>query len=246
MIGIVFIIPFFYFFYKKKMNQSLIKKLLFIFFLGGLQGALGWFMVKSGLQDNPHVSHYRLAAHLFTAFLTYAFTLWVALDFTSRSSSLHLEKGVLIKILSRTILIFVLLQIIYGAFVAGLKAGLIYNTFPKMGNLWIPDGIWLNELGIKNFSENLITVQFIHRAIAWMLLILIAVLFFTARKFPLNNSLRFGINFLSFMLLIQFTLGDFTLLFSVPVFLGVLHQIGGFLFFTSAVFVNHRVKKNVE
>ncbi|MGI8892455.1 MAG: COX15/CtaA family protein, partial [Bacteroidia bacterium] len=136
-IGIVFLIPFIFFLVKKWLPKPLILKLTLIFFLGGLQGFIGWYMVQSGLIDNPSVSHFRLALHLVTAFLTFGFTLWVALDI--------IYPGVRINASALKVpLIFsalVLLQIIYGAFVAGLKAGFIYTTFPLMGDYLIPPGL---------------------------------------------------------------------------------------------------------
>lgn len=245
LIGIVFLIPFFYFLFKKSLSPSLIKNLIFIFLLGGLQGFLGWYMVQSGLIDIPQVSHYRLAIHLITAFLTYGFTFWVALDLIySKEKTTAKEQHYNLKKLSVTILLLVVLQIIYGAFVAGLHAGKIYNTFPKMGNDWIADAVTSMSPFWKNLSENMAGVQFIHRYIPLLLLFLIMVLWFIRKKNNLNSLQQKGITFLSISFVLQFLLGVFTLFFAAPIVLSVLHQIGAFILFSSAIFLMFQVKKN--
>ena len=132
LLGIFFIIPFAYFLIMKKLNPPLIKKLLFMFFWGGLQGLYGWYMVKSGLVDNPHVSHYRLAGHLVLAFGLMAYILWTALDINQErfTKGTSYNKKHLRPVL-HWIIVLIMLQIIYGAFTAGLKAGYGWNTFPK-------------------------------------------------------------------------------------------------------------------
>ena len=138
LLGLVFIIPFIYFLIKKKLNRKLIYQSLVLFTMGAMQGAIGWWMVKSGLVDNPDVSHYRLAIHLITAFLTCAFAFWVALPIIypgKREGNNKLLK------LTSWLFIVVILQIIYGAFVAGLDAGRVCNTWPKMCGEWIPESI---------------------------------------------------------------------------------------------------------
>ena len=242
-IGIVFIIPFFYFLFTKKLDNPLIKKLVFIFLLGGLQGFIGWYMVKSGLINNPHVSHYRLATHLITAFITYGFTFWIALDLTyaNQNSKFKIQNSKL-KLLTTIILLIVILQVIYGAFVAGLHAGKIYNTFPKMGNEWMPDAVNTMIPYWKNLTENLAGVQFLHRGIAWILTVLIFALWFVARKYPLTKPQRGAVNLLMMVLVFQFTLGILTLLYAVPITLAVLHQTGAFFLFSSAIFLNHQLR----
>jgi heme A synthase len=140
LIGVVFLLPFLYFLLRRRIEASLVPKLAVMFVLGGLQGLLGWYMVKSGLVDDPHVSQYRLAAHLGLAVLIYAFMLWTALgilrsdeDSGSRGSSSFSTYTLIL-----TIAVFVVMM--SGAFVAGLKAGFSYNTFPLMAGQWIPDG----------------------------------------------------------------------------------------------------------
>lgn len=135
-IGIIFLIPFIFFLATKKLSTPLIKKLLFVLALGAFQGFLGWFMVKSGLVNNPHVSHYRLAAHLITALFLFAylFNLALTIGWPSNTKIRIPYYSQLLKVL----LAFISVQILYGAFVAGLKAGLFYPTFPTMNGVWMP------------------------------------------------------------------------------------------------------------
>jgi cytochrome c oxidase assembly protein subunit 15 len=244
-IGIVFIIPFLYFLVKGKFREkALVRNLIILFLLGGFQGFLGWFMVKSGLQYNPHVSHYRLAAHLITAFMLYGFTFIFALDLMypstiNEGSVANIKK---IKVLTRVFFVVLIVQIIYGAFVAGLKAGRIYNTWPKMAGRWIPEGLdgfhplWLN------IFENLTAIQFIHRTIALVLVCLGGFIIFYSVK-PENKTLVKPAIYIGCALLLQFLLGIFTLLYSVPLTLAALHQTGALLLFTTVLFFMHRLNQ---
>ncbi len=245
-IGLVFIFPFILFVNKKWIDRKLLYKLLFIFFLGGLQGFLGWYMVASGLVNNPHVSHFRLAAHLFTAFLTFAYTFWVALDL------IHLkDKSITPKTIkqnkawriSTAILLVLTLQIIYGAFVAGLKAGHIYNTWPKMGDEWVAESVTFafEKDGIQSLFNNLATVQFVHRSIAIVLFLMVAYLWVksSANAWLLSKAQRSSINTALGVVAFQFLLGVFTLLFNVPIWLGVLHQAGAFVLLGAVVYQIH-------
>ncbi len=158
-IGIVFALPFIYFLAKGYVVRREWPKYLLMFVLGGLQGVLGWYMVKSGLIDNPHVSQYRLTAHLVAAILIYAYMFWVGLSLLHAKSAEqhHAWHG-------RTVLLTALiaLTIISGGFVAGLKAGEIYNTFPMMGSYWIPPGLLALEPVWRNLFDNMTTVQLPH------------------------------------------------------------------------------------
>ncbi len=230
-IGIIFLIPFLWFYFTKKLqDKNLIKHLLIIFLLGGLQGFIGWFMVKSGLVNRPSVSHFRLALHLSTALFLFAYILWSALPILKPLSKpqayfnkIHKSLKILITLVS--------LQIIYGAFTAGLKAGYIYPTYPKMGSDWLPD-IGLDSLkntGISALVENPILVQFIHRWLAIIVLFFFVRFYLKARKLNLNTSQTKCNNTLIGLIVLQITLGIFTLINAVPVSLGVLHQLGAVL-----------------
>jgi cytochrome c oxidase assembly protein subunit 15 len=244
-IGAVFLIPFIYFFLKKKFDGPLLKKMIVLLVLGGLQGVLGWFMVKSGLQKEPHVSHYRLAAHLISAFTVFGFTFWYALDLLypgREEESLATKK--LIRY-SRIMFGFIVLQIIYGAFVAGLKAGLFYNTFPLMGRSFMPETVTAYEPFWKNVLENPAGVQFIHRWIAVIVAVFVLFVWEHARTLQLTGLQQKTSNVMLTVVIVQFLLGVFTLLYSVPLLMGVLHQTGAFFLFASALLFMHSLRSRV-
>ena len=208
-IGLVFIFPFLYFLVTKQLTKKTIKKCLVLLVLGGFQGFLGWYMVKSGLVDMPDVSHYRLAAHLTTAFLTFAATLWVALDLLYPN-----KKTINIKF--RNLIIFsyfiLIIQIIYGAFVAGLKAGLLHNHWPLMNeSKFIHHTVYTLNPFYKNLIENPSGIQFIHRVLAYLVVISIVIIWFKARKLSLTNLQKKGIHALLILVGFQFLLGVFTI-----------------------------------
>ena len=243
LIGLVFIIPFIIFLFQKRIDRSLLKKLIIIFLLGAFQGFLGWYMVKSGLVQDPHVSHYRLAAHLIAALTLFCLILWTALGLIYKDNKEQkFIKYKKVRILSIIGTIVLGIQIIYGAFVAGLKAGLYYNTWPKMGNKWIPSEV-LNALpreGPVSLLDNITVVQFIHRYLAWIVAAIVMVLFLRVRKNIKNVELQRGSQFLLGMTILQILLGIFTLTYQVPVSLGVIHQFGSVLLLAGFIFVLHR------
>ena len=237
LLGVLFIIPFTWFLVRKKLNPPLIKKLLVMFLLGGLQGLYGWYMVQSGLIDNPHVSHYRLAVHLILAFGLIAYILWTTLDLNKErftpSSSFNREK---LRPVLNWILAIIILQIIYGAFTAGLKAGYGWNTFPKMAGQWVPGGLLPLIPWWKNLLEHNLTVQFIHRMLGWILSMLIPGFWRYTRGFKLTTQQDRSVTALLNIVIIQFLLGMFTLLWVVPVWLGILHQAGAFILLAGSVY----------
>lgn len=241
-IGLVFLVPFVYFLLKKRLSSETLKKCVVLLGMGGFQGFLGWFMVRSGLIDNPDVSHFRLSLHLTFAFITFAYTLWVALDLiypNKVKAILPLQK------LARIALVFLLVQIIYGGFVAGLNAGLIHNYWPMMS-----DGQFLHESVILEkdswflrLTEGKSGVQFVHRTLAYVVVGFILLLAFKSHKFDLNKNQKSGITALVIIVFIQFALGVFTLLYSVPLWLGLAHQIVAFFLLTAMTFTLHRLSK---
>ncbi len=242
-IGVVFLIPFFYFLIKKKFDKSLLNKMYVLLALGALQGVLGWFMVKSGLQKEPHVSHYRLAAHLISAFTVFGFTFWYALDLIYPKKIMENNRSKKLNRLSYFMFAVIVLQIMYGAFVAGLKAGLFYNTFPRMGNAMFPETLFSFEPFWKNFFENPAGVQFIHRYIAYLVVIVVVFVWESTRKMELTFLQRKTSNFMVSVVFVQFLLGIITLLYSVPVVMGVLHQTGAFVLFASALLFMHSLRR---
>jgi len=240
LIGIVFVVPFVYFLSKKKLTPEWVRKSVLLFVLGGLQGFIGWYMVKSGLTERTSVSHYRLAIHLITAFITFGVTLWFALQLmfqqmTDDKVQMSNNGFITPSLLSKWILSFVMLQIIYGAFVAGLHAGKIANTFPTMDGEWIPSGILSMPPLWINFFENVLTVQFIHRVLACVIVISVATLWIQSRKKFFPMYYKQAASFCLLAVIIQFLLGIFTLLYNVPITLAALHQIGGFFLFSSVI-----------
>tara|TARA_R110002072_G_scaffold1587_1_gene13281 strand:+ start:75992 stop:77005 length:1014 start_codon:yes stop_codon:yes gene_type:complete len=242
LIGLVFVIPFVYFLLKKQLTKPTIRKSLFLLFLGGFQGFLGWYMVKSGLVDRPDVSHYRLAMHLTTAFITFAYTFWVALDLWYPIKK-EVDKG--FRNLIRVGLTLLILQIIWGAFVAGLDAGWIHNHWPLMsdGKL-IHETVTIEQNPVwKNFVEGKSGVQFVHRYLAYIVVAIIGMIWWRSNKMTLSLPQKNGVNLLLLLVLVQFILGVFTLIYQVPVVLGVLHQVVAFFLLAAMTFTLHRFSR---
>ena len=241
-IGLVFIVPFVYFLIKKKLNSETIKKCVILLGMGAFQGFLGWFMVKSGLIDNPDVSHFRLSLHLTFAFITFAYTLWVALDIIYPIKN---EAILPIRKIARIALVFLIIQIIYGGFVAGLNAGLIHNHWPLMsdGQLLHESVILEKDSWLLRLTEGKSGVQFVHRTMAYVVVGLILFLYFKSKKFILSSQQKNGLNLLVIIVFLQFLLGVFTLLFSVPLWLGLTHQIMAFILLATMTYTLHRFSK---
>ena len=239
-IGIVFLVPFLLFAWNGYIRRDEWLKYGTMFVLGGLQGVLGWYMVKSGLVDNPHVSQYRLTAHLIAAFLIYAYMFWVALSllFPSASDKPHPWYG---KTVALTTLITI--TIISGGFVAGLKAGLGFNTFPMMNEYWVPPQIMALDPWWKNLFDNNVTVQFDHRILAITTFILIVLFWLQIPKSDLPARARKGVNALLHTGVLQVALGITTLLLVVPISLAAMHQGVAMLLFTVALFVCHALRR---
>ena len=240
-IGVVFLIPFIVFAIRGYIQKKEWPKYLLMFVLGGLQGLLGWYMVKSGLIDVPHVSQYRLTAHLVAAFLIYAYMFWVAMSLlfpAPVAAAKHPWYG-------RTLALAALasVTIISGGFVAGLKAGKIYNTFPMMGDYWLPPGLMALEPFWRNFFDNMTTVQFDHRWLAFITFVAIVVYWLHARKADLPTRARPAVNALLHTSVLQVALGIATLLLAVPVILGAAHQAVAMLLFTVALYLVHALRR---
>jgi cytochrome c oxidase assembly protein subunit 15 len=239
-IGIVFAVPFAFFLIKGYIPGKAWPKYLLMLVLGGLQGVLGWYMVKSGLVDNPHVSHYRLTAHLAAAFLIYAYMFWVAMSLLYPESGPNRHPWYR-KTLFLTCLISV--TIVSGGFVAGLRAGEIYNTFPMMGSSLVPPGLWALDPVWRNVFDNMATVQFDHRLLAIATFLVIVVYWMCLRTVELPRQVRPAANALLHTAILQVVLGIATLLFSVPTVLAAAHQAVAMLLFTIALFLVHGLRK---
>lgn len=242
LIGLVFIIPFLYFLITKQLSKPTIKKSIILLIMGSFQGFLGWYMVKSGLVDRPDVSHYRLAAHLTTAFLTFAYTFWVALDLIYPKKK-DISKS--FRNLVRVGLMVLLIQIVYGAFVAGLDAGWIHNHWPMMSEgKFMHETVYIEQTPIyKNFIEGKSGVQFVHRILAYVVVLMVIIIWRKSKQLILTKNQVIGIAVLLGMVFIQFLLGVLTIILQVPVWLGVAHQVGAFILLSAMVFTLHRFSK---
>lgn len=244
--GFIFFIPLVYFIIKQQIQKQLGLRLFGIFTLGGLQGVIGWYMVKSGLRDTPHVSQYWLAFHLGMAVLIYGLVLWSGLS-QVRSKKLEVFDGKVLTshfliLASYFLIIAIFIQIILGAFVAGTHAGLAYNTFPDMNGQFIPDGLLAMTPWYLNLFENTTTIQFNHRIFAYVISLLIIIFWAYSCKFSLTKTSRCAIALLPVMVIVQICLGVFTLITHVPVMLASLHQIFALVVFTLVIFITHELK----
>ena len=227
LIGIMFLFPFLYFLINKNFNSELFFKTSFLLFLICLQGLIGWWMVKSGLSEIPSVSQYRLSVHLSMAFIILGITFWTSLDlFEGKPQSISLFDFLP--------LFFICLTIIAGTFVSGMDAGLVYNTFPYMGEAIVP--IEYGSLGMIDPFENPVSAQFHHRLLAILTLVIIILY---SINYILKNPINPRITLLLVAILCQFIIGIFTLIYSVPIVLGVIHQFGGVLLFLSSLWLLH-------
>ncbi len=239
LIGMVFFFPFVYFLWRGFIAKDEWPKYTLMFFLGGMQGVLGWYMVKSGLVDVPEVSQYRLTAHLIAAFTIFAFMFWVALSrlYPAQSEERHPWFG---KTVALTTLITI--TIIAGGFVAGLKAGKIYNTFPMMGEYWLPPGMLALEPAWRNLFDNMATVQFDHRILALATFALIVIYWAKMRTRDVPARIKKAVNALLHTATLQIALGISTLLLVVPVFLAATHQAVAMLLFAIALYLCHGLR----
>jgi cytochrome c oxidase assembly protein subunit 15 len=243
LIGVAFAVPFAYFLMRGRISRRLAPPLALLFVLGGLQGALGWYMVESGLSERVEVSQYRLAAHLAAAALIYAAMLWVALDliWPEREAARDARQ----KRLRRGIglaLAFVALTLVAGAFVAGLRAGYIYNTFPLMGDRILPAEYGALAPWWRNWFENAAAAQFDHRLLAEITVGEVVGLWLFSLRLDLALRARAAVNGLFAIALLQLALGISTLLLVVPLPLAVAHQAGAMLLLTAAVMAFHALR----
>jgi len=245
-IGLVFLLPLLWFIWRKAIDHALAWRLGGIFVLGGLQGAMGWYMVKSGLVDDPRVSQFRLTAHLSLAFIIFAALFWTMLDLLkSRQQSMTSlsSAGAGLRRFAWIIFGLICYMVVTGGFVAGIRAGLAYNTFPLMNGHWVPPEIFMLDPWWKNFFYNMATVQFDHRLGAWALALLVPWFWLRARSQMLAPQTRLACHLLLVMLAVQITLGITTLLLKVPVLLGAAHQGGAVLLFAAGLACVHALRR---
>lgn len=250
LVGLAYILPTIYFWRKGYFNRSMKGRVLglcgFVFF----QGLLGWYMVKSGLEekpesyDIPRVSQYRLSAHLGSALLLYCASLWTGLTLMLPAHKMaETTRLMQLRRFAKGTGGLVFLTALSGAFVAGLDAGLVYNSFPKMGERWIPDDLLAFSPTLKNFFENPTTVQFDHRILAISSLTAITGLYMFSRRMVLPRRAKIAISVLAAMAYGQVALGISTLLLYVPTPLAATHQSGSVALLSLAIWVLAELRK---
>lgn len=242
LIGMFFLLPMLFFLFAGRIKKALRPKLVAMFVLGGLQGVMGWYMVKSGLADNPYVSQYRLTAHLLLAFLVYGYIFWTAMGLRYPDPCQQNKPFSLLRTLTLCVTAWIVLTIASGGFVAGLKAGFAYNTFPLMDGSFVPEHYWLLEPWYLNFFNAIASVQFDHRILAESTLVFVIALFVFSKKHALSGRAKKAFHALMGMAGLQVVLGITTLVMAVPVVLGVAHQAGAMILFSFALLVAHALR----
>ena len=232
-IGLFSVLPLIYLFFKFKNYRKNIKKYFIIFLLICFQGFIGWFMVKSGLIDNTDVSHYRLALHLSIAFIILSIIFWFILE---NLEILKFETK-LPQYLLVIFLFLIIIQIILGAFLAGLNGGLLYNTWPDMNGSFLPNDIVIKEIFLLESSSNPSVIQFYHRIISYLI---VFFLFFLNYLFFKNNFSYKQLIVLNFAIFFQVVIGIITLITGVKITYASLHQLGSILVLTSFLFIIYK------
>ena len=240
LIGVFFIVPWLFFLLRRKLDRRLAWKTLVAFFLGGAQGLLGWFMVKSGLVDNPEVSHYRLAAHLALALLVGQYLLWLFLDLQAPPAKRAPgQPGGTSAVPTWSFIVLLALQIIFGALMAGKRAGLVAATFPDMNGEWVPSSLFSIEPWWRDLVENPISIHFLHRLFGAAVVLSAAGLGWWVHRRARLRSERSLAWWLAGLTLLQFGLGALVVLGSVPLHTAIAHQACAFIMLSVAVTLAH-------
>ena len=242
LLGLLFFIPFIYIYFKNILSKKYNQNLFFLFLLILLQGAVGWYMVKSGLVENTTVSHYRLAIHLNLAFILFSAIFWYFLNIKFKKNKIFFDfqsNNVVAKIF-----IFLLfLQITFGAFTSGLDAGKIYQTWPLMNNYFFPDDLSFDNLIFSQIFNEASFVQFVHRKLAYIIFVyVLAMSFFIFYK--KEKNMYNSIYFLLLMIFIQIALGIFTLLSGAHIWIASLHQISTIFLLISSIYFYYKSLKS--
>ncbi|MGE5128564.1 MAG: COX15/CtaA family protein [Sphingomonadaceae bacterium] len=243
LIGVAFLVPLAWFALRRRLPPGLAPKLAAIFALGGAQGAMGWYMVQSGLVDDPRVSHFRLTAHLALALAIFAAMFWIALGLLRRRAVAYDARHAGLRRAGLALAVLVFVMALTGGLVAGIRAGFAYNTFPSMNGHVVPPEILMLEPWYRNFFYNMATVQFDHRLLAWTLALAVPLFWWRVRRHPATTrAMRVGADLLLAMLAVQVALGIATLLLRVPVPLAAAHQAGAVLLFAAALNAAHALR----
>jgi cytochrome c oxidase assembly protein subunit 15 len=225
-IGLVFLLPFLFFWIRGWFNRPMLRRALMLFLLGVMQGFMGWFMVMSGLVDRPSVSHFRLAAHFSLALIIFGYALWLARELRTSATPTYVaggERRLMMRWLTVTGVVLAV-QVVWGAFTAGLKAGKYYPTFPLMGGRLVPQEVLSGGSIAHGLITHPVSVQWAHRVIGTILALIIIALFIRVRRAVDDPTSRHLSLCLLLLIGLQYTLGVLTVLHAVPVTLGVLHQ----------------------
>ncbi len=245
-VGLVTLLPWVWFLLRKRMTPSTAHRSFWALVFGGAQGLLGWFMVQSGLVDVPEVSHLRLAAHLGLAFFVGQWVLWLLLDL--RASRYTKSPAPVLRrhaIAAWAFLVLLSVQITYGAFMAGTRAGWLFSSFPDMNGHFLPGHFFAGTSLLHDLFQNPSAIHWIHRNLAYGVLgagIMLARAVARRTDDP-RNDLRRGSKLLLFTLLIQFVLGAATVVFGIPTWLAVAHQVGAFALLSATLFVAHTLSR---
>ena len=239
-IGLEFALPYIWFLSTGRIERGRRLPLFGLFMLGGLQGLIGWWMVKSGLVNQPDVSHYRLTVHLGVAVVILGGLIWAALDLMIRNTQ---PSDRCLRLGANWLLLIIFLQILSGGLVAGLDAGFIYNSFPMMNEYWLPPELWDLSPFWLNMLENVVTVQFDHRVGAYICALLVVWLLWRSNSSDVSPAARQALYLVLAAMVLQLVLGIATLLWIVPVSLAVLHQGGALLLFSAGVYLSFRLHR---
>lgn len=240
MIGFAFLLPFLFFWLTGRIRKGLTPKLLLMFVLGGLQGALGWYMVASGLTERVDVSQYRLAAHLGVAVLIFAYILWVALGLRVRAVQAD-RPGQGITLSAKCLSVLIFFQIILGAFVAGIDAGLASDSWPLMNGSFVPEGLGTLQPWYENLFENPLTVQFDHRMVGYAVVIWAVLHAAIVMRNSRPGMIPTTAGLIAAAALAQMGLGIWTVVAQVPLSAALMHQGGAILLFALALIHLHRL-----
>ena len=239
LIGLVFFIPFAWFIIRRRLRGSLALKTFVAFLGGGLQGLLGWYMVRSGLVDRPAVSHLRLAAHLMLALALAQWLLWIVLDFrppAKQAAPRRFRVGVW------AVLALLSVQIAWGAFMAGTRAGHMYSTFPDMHGEMVPSALFQLQAPLSGLVNDPMAIHFVHRSLAWLLAVAVLLLAWRAGTQLEDVGQRRAVRWMLAAVVVQFLLGVLTVVYHVPIVAAVAHQAGAFVLLSTTVWAAHRLR----
>ncbi|MEM1152735.1 MAG: COX15/CtaA family protein [Pseudomonadota bacterium] len=244
LIGLVYLLPLLYFAWRGQIRRGMTPKLVLLFFLGGCQGLLGWYMVKSGLVDNPRVSQYRLTAHLGLAVLIYAYMLWLAFDLLfQRAPGTGPPVSRPNARFSKVLIALVYLMILTGGLVAGTRAGYAYSTWPLMGDSFFPPGLYAWTPAWLAMFEDVTTIQFNHRMFAYGLTILLCLFAWRVYRSAVGPKANLAVALVLVALALQLVLGISTIVLHMPIALAAAHQVGAILLLSAVLFASHVLVK---